>query len=307
MSSIKEICQLFCFRQNLTPPSTFVGVTSPAERQYLQIFRAIGDMLRNRPYQWPQLKRGYTFTVTSGQTKYQLPGDFYRLLDTSQWDVTNQWPLKGPLSDLAFNLRAYAAVSLQSRKAYHIIGPTNYLIQTSPWSARSAGWFEIDPAPDNSTDQLYIGYLSCNWIQPKDWVSGTVYAAGSLVSGVGYVYHTAAGGTAGATRPNHASGSASDGAVTWAVYNEPHQVTEENTKLSDSDICLFDDDIMIDGMCWYYLKLKGLDFQQSRADWEQQVKSAAARQKGITRVNMANELESDSDEWPYTDPGSWSV
>lgn len=306
MATISQIIQNFCYRINVPAPSAFVGVSSPTEQQYLSLFKFIGDNLRNRPYQWPQLKRGYTFTTTTNTSKYQLPGDFYRILESSQWDTTNNWPMRGPISDYNFTIREFAVVSLQTRKAYRLIGPTQYLYSVSPYSQRSQGWFEIDPAGQNDTDTLFLGYISGNWIWPRDWVTNTVYTAGAIRAGNGYVYRTAAGGTSGATRPNWATGSSSDGTVTWTVYNEPYQVDASNTALNDADLCLFDDDLMIEGMRWAYLRAKGLDYQQERSDWENQVKSAFARFNGPIRINVSDEL-GDYFDWPNTPSGSWSV
>lgn len=305
-NTVKEILQNFCYRINVPAPSAFVGVSSPAEQQYLSLFQFIGDNLRNRPFQWPQLKRGYTATVTSGSNKIQLPGDFYRLLESNQWDTTNQWPLRGPISDYNFAVRDFSVVSLQTRKAFRIIGPTNYLFSTSPYSQRSQGWIEIDPTPDNSTDTLFFGYLSSNWIWPRDWVTLTVYSAGDIRTGNGYVYRTAAGGTSGATRPSHSTGSASDGTVTWAVYIEPYLCTPANAALNDSDICLFDEDIMIEGMRWAFKRAKNQDYQQERSDWEQMVRSAYGRFNGPTRINVSDEF-GDYFDWPNAAPGSWDV
>lgn len=306
-STIKEILQNFCYRVNNPAPTAFVGVSSPAERQYLSLFQFIGDELRNRPMAWPQLKRTYTFNTQTDVTRYQLPGDFYRILDSSQWDVTNQWPLRGPISDANMNLRQFAVVSLQTRKAFRLIGPNNYLYSTSPYSQVSQGWFEIDPAGANNTDELFLGYISCNWIWPRNWVASTVYAAATIRSGVGYVYRTAAGGTSGATRPTGTAASVSDGGITdWAVYREPYLCNAANTNLNDDDICLFDEDIMIEGMRWAYKRAKGLDYQQERADWESQVKSGYSRFQAPRRINLSDEQYFD-EEWPYSPPGSWSV
>jgi hypothetical protein len=306
MATIKELIQNFCYRINVPAPTAFVGVATPTEQQYLSLFQYVGDNLRNRPYQWPQLKRGYTFTTTTDTRKYQLPGDFYRILDSSQWDTTNNWPLRGPISDYNYNIREFAVVSLQTRKAFRLIGPTNYLYSTSPYSQRSQGWFEIDPAGQNNTDELFLGYLSCNWIWPKDWVTNTVYAAGAIVSGNGYVYRTAAGGTSGATRPSVATGSVSDGTVTWTVYTEPYLCTPSNTALSDNDICLFDEDLMIEGMRWAYFRAKKMDYMQERTDWENQLKSAYARFDGPQRINVCDELGDDTG-WPNVPSGNWDV
>lgn len=305
-STIKEILQNFCYRLNLPAPSAFVGVNSPTEQQYLSLFKFIGDNLRNRPFQWPQLKRGYTFLSQTGKREYQLPGDFYRILDSTQWDITNNWPLRGPISDYNYAIREFAVVNLQTRKAYRIIGPNSYLYSTAPYAQRSQGWFQIDPAGANDTDQLFLGYISCNWIWPKDWIANTAYGLGALVSGNGYVYICTTAGTSGTTRPSVSTGTETDGTVVWTVYREPYLVTSSNTKLSDDDLCLFDDDLMIEGIRWAYLRSKQLDFETERADWEAQVKNSYARFSTPCRVNLSESFDLYYD-WPNIPPGSWSV
>lgn len=306
-ATILSIIQQFCQRSNIPAPAAIVGVNSPAEQQYLSLLKFIGDNLRNRPFQWPQLKRNYIFLSSTGVSNYQLPGDFYRILDSTQWDVTNQWPLLGPVSDFNMAVRDYSVVSLQTRKAFRIVGPTQYLYSTSPYSQRSAGWFQINPAGENNTDQLFLGYLSANWVWPKSWVTATVYSAGAIVSGDGYCYRTAAGGTSGATRPSHATGTASDGTVSWSVYTEPYPCDSSNTLLSDSDLVLFDEDLIIDGILWAYKRAKGQDYQDLRVEWDESVKSAFARFDGPKRISMADEYSASDDLFPFTAPGSWSV
>lgn len=287
-------------------PAAFAGVTSPTELQYLSLFKFVGDNLRNRPYQWPQLKRAYTFTTQTGVRNYQLPGDFYRILESSQWDETNQWPLRGPISDFNFNVREFAVVSLQTRKAFRLIGPTNYLFSTAPYSQRSQGYFEIDSAGQNNTDELFLGYLSCNWLWPKDWAASTVYATGDVVTGVGQTYIYTTGGTSGTTRPSFTSGTAADGTGTLALWREVYSADPSNALLDDDAVCLFDEDLMIEGMRWAYLRAKGIDYTQERQDWEQQVKSSFARFNGPQRINLADEM-GDYYEWPNVPPGSWNV
>lgn len=306
MATIKEIIRSFCLRVNIPAPTSIVGSGSPAQNQYLELFRYIGDNLRNRPYQWPQLKRGYTFNTETNVRKYQLPGDFYRILESSQWDQTNNWPMRGPISDYNFAVREFAVVSLQTRKAFRLIGPTQYLYSTAPYSKRSAGWFEIDPAGENNTDELFLGYLSCNWIWPRDWEATTAYNQGDIRSGEGYVYICTTAGTSGSTRPSVSTGTETDGTVVWTVYTEPYLCTETNMALSDDDICLFDEDLMIEGMRWAYYRAKKQDYQQERADWEEQVKSSFARFNGPVRINVCDQLE-DYEDWPSTPSGSWNV
>lgn len=201
--------------------------------------------------------------------------------------------------------RQFGVVGLETRKVYRIVGPAGFIHSTTSYTQRSAGYFEIDPAGANNSDILFLGYLSVNWIWPRDWVTNTAYDASTIRSGSGYVYFTSAGGTSGATRPSHSSGSASDGAVTWAVYTEPYLANVANTALNDADLCLFDDDLMIDGMVWAYKRAKGQDYLDLRQDWENAVKSAVGRFSGPIVLNMCG--DDFDDEWPLVQPGSWSV
>ena len=306
-STILSIIQQFCQRVNIPAPIAVVAATSPAERQYLSLLKYIGDNLRNRPFMWPQLKRGYVFTTSTGVSNYQLPGDFYRILDSTQWDVTNQWPLIGPISDFNSSLRKYAVVSLQTRKAYQIVGPTQYLYNVSPYAQRSQGWFQISPAATNSTDQLFLGYMSASWVWPKSWVTATSYPAGTIIAGNGYMYRTAAGGVSGATRPSHSTGTATDGTVSWTVFSEFYACDPSNTSLADTDLCLFDEDILIDGLVWAYRRSKRQEYQDLRVEWEDAVKAAYSRFDGPKRISMADQFSAGDDLFPFTAPGSWSV
>lgn len=307
MSTIKQVLDQFCDRVNIPRQSSYVGNSQPAARQYLSLLKYIGDNLRNRSYQWPQLKRGYFFNTALNQTEYQLPGDFYRLLDSSQWDVGNQWPMHGPISDLEYAYREFAVVSLQTRKGFRLIGPTDYLYSVAPYSQRSRGTFQITPAGDATPDELFLGYVSCNWVWPIDWVATTAYNLGDIRAGLGYVYICTTAGTSGTTRPSVTSGTEVDGTVTWTVYTEPYPCDDTNTKLTDNDRLLFDDDVLIEGMRWAYKRAKGLDYQQERVDWENELKSAFARFNGPTRVNMGSQLSEYDSDWPITPQGDWSV
>ena len=309
MATVKSLIQSFCYRINQPAPTAFAGQTTPTEAQYLEILRFIGDNLRNRPFNWPQLKRAYSFTTVQNQSKYQLPGDFYRMLDSSQWDTTSHFRMFGPASDAFFAARQFAAINVVTQRVFHIVGPTGYLYSTAPYSQRSAGSFEITPAAPNSTDVLAFAYLSCNWVQPIDWIASTAYTAGQVRSVDGYVYICTANGTSGTTRPSTgtANTNITDGTVTWRVYTEPYPCSLANSLLTDNDLVLFDEDIMIEGMAWRYKQLKGLDYQDLRQEWEDNLQMMNGRFKGISRSSLAFSDGDLIDEWPRTSEGSWNV
>lgn len=299
MATVKQLIDEALYRLNEPIYASYIGSSGPAERQYLSLLKFIGDNLRNRPFNWPQLKREYSFLTVSGQSKYQLPGDFYRLLTSTPYDVTNMWPLDGPISDFNFAVRKYGITSLDDRKAFRIIGPKDFLYSTSPYSQRSAGYFEIQPSNDTG-DTLTFQYLSSSWVWPQDWIASTSYSTGDIRAGVGQMYRCTAGGTSGATRPDWQTGSSSDGTLTWSVYSEPY------TWLSDSDLVLLDEDVMIEGLRWAFLRAKGRDFTEERAEWENMVRSGFARFNGPARINAGDEY-SISVDWPNVPAGSWSV
>lgn len=306
MATIKEILDQFCARLNIPKQTTYVGNTAPAALQYLSLFKFIGDELRNRPDNWPQLKRGYYFNTTLNERRYQLPGDFYRLLMSTQWDTTNHWPMIGPISDANYAMREFAIVQSSTLKVYNLIGPTGYLYSTSPYNKRSAGKIEIDPPGQNNTDELFLGYISSNWIWPREWVANTAYSLGNIRTGDGRVYRVITAGTSGTTRPSVTTGTVIDGTVTWEVYTEPYLIESANTQLNDNDLCLFDDDLMIEGVRWAWYRAKKQGYEQERTDWENQVKGAVARFNGPVKVNMCADTYW-NDQFPRTPEGSWSV
>ena len=65
---------------------------------------------------------------------------------------------------------------------------------------------------------MVMGYVSSNWIWPRDWITSTGYTINDISSGDGYVYRATTTGTSGATRPNWSSETDSDGTVFWQFY-----------------------------------------------------------------------------------------
>lgn len=300
MSTVKEIIDEFCDRINQPRESTIIGSTSPAARQFLSLFKFIGRELISNPNGWSQLKRIYTFTVSTGVANYQLPGDFDKLLVGTQWGVTNQIPLSGPISDAQMAFQTYGQVAASPFSSYQINGAQGYIFNTSPYTQRSQGYFQISPAGQNNTDQNAIAYLSNNFVWPRDWIANTAYSLNDVRTGVNNMYICTTAGTSGTTRPSVLTGTVVDGTVTWQVYTEPYIIS------NDSDFCLFDDDLMIEGLRWAWYRAKKQDYTQERIDWDRSVRSAIGRQNGPCEINAGYNVNLNPD-WPNVPVGSWSV
>jgi hypothetical protein len=304
VATIKEIIDAYCAETNITSYSSYVNNTDPAAKQLLYLFKKAGDYLRNMPLLWPQLKRVYLFTTAEGQQRYQLPGDFYKLLLGTQWDTTNQWDLRGPISDFDSAARKYSVFNTTTRKAYQIKGATEYLYNTAPYNQRSSGSFVLDQPSENSTDVLAMGYISCNWIWPTtSWAASTAYTIGNIVVGNNNLYVATTNGTSGTTRPNIETGTVTDGSVVWKVYTEPYLISSSNTLLNDNDRCLFDEDLMIRGLAWAFELSKGLDNGEATMQFGNVAKGAYSRFEGVSKVNQSYIFK--RGDFPNIPDGSW--
>jgi len=298
--TVKQVLDEFCDRINQPRESSYVGASTPAARQYVSLFKYIGSQLLDEPNGWWQLKRIYTFTTSTGVSNYQLPGNFLRLLTGTQWGVTNQIPLAGPLTNARLAFQTYGVNIATPFAGWQVNGNQGYIFNTSPYTQRSSGYFQISPAGQDDTTQLAIAYTAGDYVWPANWVAGTTYAAGAIVTGVNNIYFTAAGGVAGATRPDWTSGSDSDGTVTWTVYNEPYPVT------ADTDFVLLDAELFIEGIrhAWFEAKQQFEMAERLRNKWENDIKNALGRQQGAALVNAGYDANSQLN-WPVTPVGSW--
>lgn len=295
MATVLQIIQQFCQRKNLKAPSAIVGVNSQNELQLLSLFQFVGDQLRGQPVDWPQLKRTYIFNTQTGVSQYQLPGDFYKILDNTQRDNTNKWGLQGPVSDAIFALQVYGYSATINVRTARVIGAQNYATQTATYlSPVSSGLFEVSPAGANNTDQLMLQYISRNWMWPKSWQTAeAAITPGTLRAGINNIYSATTSGTAGATMPSWTSGIQSDGAVSWATSFAAYSIA------SDTDICLFDTDVMIEGLRWAYNRESGADYQQEMNDWYNSSKTMFSRYNGPATINAGDEIGDTYDNvWP---------
>lgn len=276
--NVLQIVQGACYEMGAPAPSSLYGTTNTADLQLLNLFYAVGRDVLQRRF-WLQLKRTATITLTSGRNKYPLPEDFYAPLPKTYWDQSNKWQMVGPLWDDAFNYRLYGYATSENRRAFRIFGPDQ-----NPNT--SGGQFRIDPTPGTSGDILSFDYISKSWLFPPNWTpSEAGITVGKYRNASGNIYKCTAisTGVCGTTPPSHTSGAAVDGGVTWTYQTAAYEAI-----LSDTDICLFEDDLMILGLKAWYKQAKGLDYAQLRADYESNVEEAFARWNPLPKISLAD-------------------
>lgn len=279
-----------------------MGSTTPAARQYLSLFKYVAGKLLEYQDGWDQLKRIYTFTTSLGVANYQLPGDFLRMLTGTQWGVTNQIPLAGPLSNAQLAFQTYGVNISSPYAGYQINGAQGYTFSTGAYTylQKSAGYFQISPAGQDNTTQYAIAYVSRNYVWPQNWAPATAYVLGNIRSGINNIYYCVTSGTSGSARLTGSSGTISDGTAEWVPYFEPYPVT------ADTDFVILDDELFIEGLrwAWYEAKQQFQSAQTYDAKWRSSVRSALGRQNGATVVSAAYDINGSID-WPNTPVGSW--
>jgi len=249
--SVLEICQNAAKLVGVSPPTTLLNSTNVlAVKLYEHLCQAAKDRRRAKP--WPQLTRTGILTLADGEANPEMPGDVMGFINNTFWDIDGSRPIEGPLNPSQWANIQWGIVNVGPFKKFRIAGR----IATKR--------FEISPTPTSGDAGSQIGFLytSKNWVIPVMWTTGTTYSANTYVSNAtGLIYKTTVGGTSGATIPTHTTGTVTDGAVQWEYYGDVYE-----KPMSDTDLSLFDDELMELDIVWRFRKSTGMDYQEHKAD-----------------------------------------
>jgi hypothetical protein len=216
---------------------------------------------------WTQLKRKHTFATVGTVSQYALPADFYAPLPRTHWNTDETIRLNGPEADDEFSGRLYGAEPSSANFTYRIFGRDENTNGT-------LGQVELSPTPSSAIDCAFE-YVSRSFLLPKNWTTSTAFAASAYCNASGHIYQTAAGGTTGATIPSHTTGSVSDGAVTWTYVSAAYE-----TIIADTDLVVFDDDLVKLGLRAKWMEEKGGDYAAAADEFAAKIDKAVSRYRG---------------------------
>lgn len=222
------------------------------------------------------------------------------MLTGTQWGVTNQIPLAGPLSNSRLAFQTYGVNIATPYAGYQVNSAQGYIFNTSPYTQRSAGYFQISPPGQDNTTENAIAYTSSNWAWPQNWAASTAYTAGQIRTGINNMYYCTVSGTSSTTRLSATSGTIVDGTASWVPYHEPYPIT------ADTDFVLLDDELFVEGLrwAWYDSKQQFAAANTYKQGWTSAVRTALGRQNGATVVSAAYDMQSTFD-YPIVAVGSW--
>jgi hypothetical protein len=125
--------------------------SDPNMRQLCQHLNTLGLGLLDA-YDWEHLMRTHSFATIAGQTAYDLPDDYHKTRDETQWNVTAKTPLAGPLSPQAWQQRVATGNTSPSYLEFRLT--TNQILFTS--SGVTVGG-----------DTVTFEYKSRAWVRPS--------------------------------------------------------------------------------------------------------------------------------------------
>lgn len=264
--TILNIAKSFKYKLNLPSPSSLYGSTDPAALQILHLIYEVCQELRQAAC-WTQQKKIHTFDTEADRTSYPLPEDFYAPSPFTQWNNDEGVSLVGPLEDYEFTGRLYGGVGSSTNFEYRFFGPDSNPNTTG-------GQFHVYPTPDSAIECSYE-YLSSNLFLPKDWLPSTAYTSGTYVNHAGKIYLCDTNGTSSTTGPVGTAANETDGTTRWDYVSTPYEII-----LADTDICIFDDDLVGLGLKAKWKYEKGEDGQKAEIEYKRRISKAVGRLKG---------------------------
>lgn len=264
MTTVLELVNFACGELAIPQVTTLIGVTDqPTLRLRSSLISAARELRSTKVF--PQQKKTYRFSTVADQSSYPLPEDFYSQVLATQFNQTTQRYLY-QISDAEMVNRLYGIVITTGDICYRIFGSSsnpNYPL---------GGQFEVSPAPSDSED-LYFEYISKNLFRPPYWLPSHAYTAGEYISSGQYIYK--ADNSDSSTTVDNApinDDDYDDDGLIWLYQPQSYE-----TPLSDDDLCLFDDDPMILGIIYKYLRGTGQDYSLELQQFNTAKDSAAAR------------------------------
>lgn len=167
--TVLTIAQTAADELGIDRPASLVSSSDNTARQMLALLNREGSELTAR-FNWAACVRQKVVTVTSGTAVYAVPTDFGNLIDDTMWDVTNRWPMIGPLDSTEWEMLLRGIIVSTPRRVWRLIGKLDgtYAASATPF------YVEIMPTPTNSTDQFSYEYSTTGYArQNSDAAAGT--------------------------------------------------------------------------------------------------------------------------------------
>lgn len=156
----------------ISVPTTVIGNTNREVSLLLSCIQKAGESISRRAEDgWVVQQLEHTFSTVNGTAAYSLPSDFRHLINTTLWDRSNYWELRGPLSPKQWQQYKSSVLGNTDgfRRRFRIKGTSG------------TNEFYIDPTPSEAAT-LVFEYVSNTWCESSGGTAQTSFQADSDVA-----------------------------------------------------------------------------------------------------------------------------
>lgn len=154
--------------------------------------------------------------------------------------------------------------------------------------------------PTGTTEETDItdGGATWRYLPTNSWTGSTAFEFGDILKISSTYWRCTQGGiTNTTTQPGWDNTTVSDGLLTWTHYAAAY-----DSLISDSDLCMFDDELMSMELRWRFLRARGLQYQDLLDECERAKAKAAGRWNEGQILDLAGV---ESMDWPTIPEGNW--
>lgn len=176
-----------------------------------------------------------------------------------------------------FTPTAWGTSTVYAPGDYVTNGGNVYLCTVAGTSASSGG-----PTGTTISTDITDGTVTWRYLAVSTWEGSKTFAVGDIVKPASTYYRATTGGITGKVTPTWTATTVSDGTITWTF-----QLTPQESLVTDSDLVLFDDEPMMMGLKWRFMRAKGLNYQDIKEEYDDAIEMAEARWAGARIFDLA--------------------
>lgn len=195
---------------------------------------------------------------------------------------------------------AWSSSTAYAVGTYVTNGGNLYQCKESGTSASSGG-----PTGTSTDAEVTDGTVSWQYYASSTWTAYTEYVEGDHVVKGSNRYRCVRGPfspgslKSGANGPDWTATTVPDGNITWT-----YQTAAYEEIVTDSDLCLFDDELMIAGLKYYFLEARSLESNAARMHYERLKSRAVGRWNPGQILSLAGRSDRRS---PNIPDGGWNI
>jgi hypothetical protein len=180
-------------------------------------------------------------------------------------NMANGIGIDGSLVLRALTPTAWTITTAYPAGSYVSNGGVYYKCITSGVSAGAGG-------PSGTGSSITDGTCVWKYYPFAGWTALKAYSADTHLTYSSLFWQVLEAGISGSFSPRFTETTVSDNLITWTFQPQSYE-----TLVTDSDLCHFDDEIMIAGLKWRFLRARGLAYEDLLGEYEQLKDGAASR------------------------------